>query len=61
MFDSILFYHALTPPSHVPSWEAAEAESNKDKETPDKTEYDYLLNMNLWSLTQLGMKGRCKA
>lgn len=31
--------------------EAAEAESNKDKETPDKTEYDYLLNMNLWSLT----------
>ena len=28
----------------------ADAEA-KEKDTPDKTEYDYLLNMNLWSLT----------
>lgn len=31
--------------------EEADAAETKEKDTPDKTEYDYLLNMNLWSLT----------
>jgi len=31
--------------------EEGDAAEGKEKDTPDKTEYDYLLNMNLWSLT----------
>eukprot|EP00438_Fugacium_kawagutii_P002503 Skav232492 [mRNA] locus=scaffold3757:51129:64994:+ [translate_table: standard] len=40
-------------PSEVPPKKKVQADAmeTKEKDTPDKTEYDYLLNMNLWSLT----------